>query len=265
MSENARLRRETIRAMVCERGRVTVHQLVSELAVSEATVRRDLRRLAGERLIEPVLGGGALPRVMDFSFQSKGMRNIEAKRVIGRLAAGLVEDHDQILLDSGTTCFQMAPHLLAKRNLCVIANSTRLAMELNGEGVEVVLLGGKHRPERMDTVGPLAMETLKGIRGYKAFIGADGLAQDFGVTASDLDSAHLYSLAVANSRETILVVDHTKFLNPSLFRIVGFDAVSRIVTDQPPSPEWMAYLEERGIELILPAQEGPGVSAGEPE
>jgi len=255
MSENARRRRERIRAMVCETGRVTVRQLVSELGVSEATARRDLRRLADERLVEPVLGGAALPRVSDFSFHSKGMRNVEAKRAIGKLAAGLVGDDDQILLDSGTTCFQMAPHLTLKRNLRVVANSTRLAMELNGGSAEVILLGGQYRPERMDTVGPLAMETLRGIRGFKAFIGADGLAMDFGVTASDLESAHLYALAVANSRETILVVDHTKFLNPSLFRIVGFESVSRIVTDRAPSAEWTAYLEERAIEVTFPAPE----------
>jgi len=254
MSENARARRERIRAMICETGRVSVRQLVSQLGVSEATVRRDLRQMAGERQVELVLGGGALPRVSDFSFHSKGMRNGEAKRVIGRLAAALVEDNDQILLDSGTTCFQMVPHLRFKRRLCVIANSTRLAMELNGNGTELILLGGQYRPERMDTVGPLAMETLRGIRGYKAFIGADGMSMDFGVTASDLESAHLYALAVANSRETILVVDHTKFLNPSLFRIVDFDAISRVVTDCPPPPEWTAFLNKRGIELILPTQ-----------
>jgi DeoR/GlpR family transcriptional regulator of sugar metabolism len=264
MSSQTRQRRESILARIYEQGHVIVKDLARDMGSSESTIRRDLRVLADERALELVHGGAVLTRSSDLSFRSKSMRNVEAKRVIGRLAADLVSDGDQILLDSGTTCFQMASFLRSKRGLLVIVNSTRLAMELNASGLSVILLGGQYRPARMDTIGPLATASLDQLRGYLAFIGADGLSVDFGLTAGDIDSADLYRLAVANARETVLLADHSKFQTPSLFKIVGFDAISRIVTDRQPPPEWTEFLESRKVQVIYPGEGPDAEDRGEP-
>ena len=257
MSDLTEQRRDRILAELSEKGRVTVKHLSLSLGVSDATVRRDLRSLADDGQLEIVFGGATLPRPSDFSFLSKAGRNIEAKRIIGRLAAQLVGDNDQIFMDSGTTSFQMTPHLSRKRGLSIVANSARLAIELDAQGPNVILLGGQYRPDRMDTVGPLATRTLENLRGYMALVGADGLSLEFGLTAGDIDSAHLNALAIANSREAVLLVDHSKFRSPSLYKIVDFDAISRIVTDRRPDDEWMAFLEKKYIDVIYPT-EAPG-------
>jgi len=253
MSLTTKQRRDLILRRILEQGHVEVKALSQEMAVSDATVRRDLRSLADEDQVELVYGGAILPRVTDFSFRSKAMRNVKAKRVIGRLAAGLVTDHEQIFIDSGTTCFEMCPHLKLRRGLNVIVNSARLASELaSNSDIGVILIGGHYRPERMDSVGPLATATIEQLRGYLAFVGADGLSRDFGVSASDIESAHLYRQVIRNARETVLLVDHTKFLTPSLFKICELDDISRIVTDQTPLREWLDVLNARGIELTTP-------------
>lgn len=253
MSLTTKQRREQILSQIYEHGQVEVRDLASLMTVSEATVRRDLRSLADENQLELVYGGATLPRASDFSFRSKSLRNVEAKRIIGRLAAGLVADHDHLYLDSGTTCFELCLQLKRRRGLSVIVNSARLAAELGAcPDLSVIMIGGHYRPERMDTIGPLASATIDQLRGYRAFIGADGLSMDFGVTASDIDSAHLYRQVIHNARETILLVDHTKFLTPSLFKITEFEAVSRIVTDKRPSPEWIEFMTGKGIDLIHP-------------
>ena len=253
MSASTRQRRERILSRVYETGHVAVRELAVSLAVSEATVRRDLRALAGENTVQLVHGGASLVRPYDFSFNSKLTRNMEAKRIIGRLAAELVADGDTIFLDSGTTCFQMAPFLKGRRGLKVIANSARLALELDTPGLDVILVGGQYRPERMDTIGPLAVGMLEQLRGYVAFIGADGLSMDFGLTASDIESAHLYRMATRNAREVVLVADHSKFVSPSLFKIVDFDAISRVVTDKALPAQWADFFSGRGIRTIAPA------------
>ncbi len=253
MSLNTQQRRERILSQVYEQGHIIIKDLASDLTISEATIRRDLRALADERQLELVYGGATIARNSDYSFRSKGMRNVEAKRIIGKLAADLVNDNDQLFVDSGTTCFEMAPFLKRKRRLSVIVNSARLAIELGDvTGLNVIVIGGQYRPDRMDNVGPLASATLDQLRGFICFIGADGLSQDFGITAADIESAHIYRLAVRNARESILLIDHTKFLSPSLFKIVDWDAVSRLVTDQKPNPEWMEFLDSKGIETIYP-------------
>lgn len=259
MSASTRQRRELILNELYLTGHATVSGLRRTLEVSEATIRRDLKALAEGSKVKLVYGGATLVRNSDFSFRSKSMLHIKAKRVIGRLAAGLVGDGEQIFVDSGTTSFEMAPHLKRRRGISVIVNSARLATELDTAGLNVILLGGQYRPERMDTVGPLAMNTLEQLRGYVAFIGADGLSLDFGLTASDIESAHLYRLAVRNAKEVVLLVDASKFVSPSLFKIVDFDAVTCVVTESAPSGEWVEFLKEQQVALILPEEADPQV------
>jgi len=253
MSLTSKQRRDQILAEILDHGHIEVKRLAQNLGVSDATVRRDLRALADEGQIELTYGGATLPRPSDFSFRSKAVRNVEAKRLIGRLAADLVSDHEHIFLDSGTTCFEMCRSLKRRRGLQVVVNSARLAMELGSyPDISVITIGGHYRPDRMDSVGPLATATIEQLRGYLAFMGADGLSMDFGVTASDIDSAHLYRQAIRNARETILLVDHSKFLSPSLFKICEIEDISRIVTDQRPLPEWLEFLNSKGIEIVYP-------------
>jgi DeoR/GlpR family transcriptional regulator of sugar metabolism len=266
MSLNNKQRRDQILARIYELGHVEVKELAVAMTVSEATVRRDLRTLADEGRLELVYGGATLPRASDFSFRTKATRNVEAKRVIGRLAADLVADGAQIYMDSGTTCFEMCPHLRRRRGVSIIANSVRLASELGAvPDLSVLLIAGLYRPERMDTVGPLASTTIDQLRGFQAYIGADGLSLDFGITAADIESAHLYRQVIRNARETILLVDHSKFLSPSLFKICEFDTISIVITDQKPNPPWLEFLNDKGIEVIYPQSDTIDREAGHGE
>ena len=249
-----RQRREKILAAILEKRHVSARDLAVDVSASEATVRRDLKVMAADGEIDLVYGGAALRRPSDYSFRSKGQRNVEEKRVVGRLAASLVGEDEQIFLDSGTTCFEMLPFLKARRRLSIICSSARLALEMDTPGTSVILLGGQYRPDRMDTVGSLATATLEQLRGYLCFIGADGLDRDFGPAAADLESADLNRRAVRNARQTVVLVDHTKFAAASLCKIVDWDLVSRIVTDRAPTPEWMDFLSARGIQVDYPEE-----------
>ena len=249
-----RQRREKILAAILEKRHVSARDLAVDVSASEATVRRDLKAMAAEGEVDLVYGGATLRRSSDYSFRSKGQRNVEAKRIVGRLAAELVAEDERIFLDSGTTCFEMLPFLKARHRLSIICSSARLALELDTPGVSVILLGGQYRPDRMDTVGSLATATLDQLRGYLCFIGADGLDRDFGPAAADLESADLNRRAVRNARQTVLLVDHTKFAAASLCKIVDWEQVSRIVTNRAPSPEWMDFFGARGIQVDYPEE-----------
>jgi DeoR family fructose operon transcriptional repressor len=247
-------RREGILVKAYQHGHVEVSTLSTELGVSEATVRRDLRNLADEGLLELNHGGASVARGSDHSFLSKAVRNVESKRIIGQLAADMVTDGDQIFLDSGTTCYEMTRYLRSKKGLSVIVNSIRTAQELFSPGMNVVLLGGQYRPDRLDGVGPMATASLDRLRGYRAFIGSDGLGMDFGPTASDIESASLFGQAVQNAREAVLLVDGSKFDAPALYQIVEWPAVSTIVTDRQPDALWQEFFQHQGINVISPEE-----------
>lgn len=248
-------RKDEILKVLYENGHLEVRDVSGRFGISEATVRRDLRRMADEGHLELVYGGATLPRKNSYSIRSRQTRDIEAKRVIGKLAADLVRNGDSIFLDSGTTCACIVPHLLSKKGLNVITNSNIVAVEL-GEKTEfnVLLLGGKFRYERMDCVGPFAQLMMEQFSGYRAFVGADGLNLEFGLTCTDIETAHLYRSVMQHASETTLVADHTKFSAPALYKIIEMSAVDRLVTDQPPTEDWAKELDRLGIEVIRPGQ-----------
>lgn len=248
-------RRDEIMAQIYRNEHVSVKQLAEALGVSEATVRRDLHGMAAEGLLELSHGGATLVRNSDYSFLSKSLRNTEAKKTIARLAADLAQDGDQIFLDSGTTCFNMAAHLRAKRGLTVIVNSIRTAQELHAPGINLLVLGGRYRPERMDTVGPMACEAIERLRGYRAFLGTDGLSREFGLTSIDIDSAHLFSLAARNARESIVLADSSKIDRPALYKIIDLPSISTVVTEKPLPAEWNAYMEQNAISVVYPEED----------
>lgn len=256
MSQATADRRKQIMSQLLEQKQVTVKELAAAMDVSDATVRRDLKALADEQGLKLVHGGAALPRERDFSFQARLMRSTKEKKVIGELASKLLHDGDHVFLDSGTTCSELVPHAKKMHEFTVLTNSARLALELDASGVQLFLIGGEYRPDRMDTIGPMAVSTLNQVRGYIAFIGADGLSMDFGPSASDLSSAHLHRQVVANALSTVLLVDHSKFGNASLFQIVDWVQITTVVTDQAPDDEWSQFFSEKSIMVICPGSNG---------
>lgn len=252
MSQSTINRRQRIMAQLLEKQQVTVKQLAESMDVSDATVRRDLRALADEHGLELNHGGASLSSSRDYSYQAKTLRSMESKRVVGRLAAQLIKDGDSIFLDSGTTCSQIVPFLKQRRNLTLVANSTRIAFEMESSATRLFMLGGEYRSDRMDTIGPMAIATLETLRGYTAFIGTDGISMDFGPSASDIESAHLHRQVVHNASSTVLLVDQTKFGSASLFQIVDWSYVKVVVTDAEPNSDWKQFFEENNIEIIYP-------------
>ncbi len=251
-------RRKLIMSQLLEHKQVTVKELAEEMEVSDATVRRDLKVLAGEQGLKLVHGGATLPRERDFSFQARLMRAVEEKKIIGSLASKLISDGDHIFLDSGTTCSELVPYVKRLHEITILTNSARLALELNASGVQLFLIGGEYRPDRMDSIGPMAVSTLNQVRGYTAFIGADGLSTDFGPSASDLASAHLHRQVVANAFTTVLLVDQSKFGSASLFQIVDWSQISTVVTDKEPDDDWKQFFSDRNIIVIFPGANRDG-------
>jgi DeoR/GlpR family transcriptional regulator of sugar metabolism len=252
MSQSKIDRRKRIMAQLLDKKQVTVKALAEAMHVSDATVRRDLKDLAAEQNLELSHGGAALAANRDYSYQAKSLRASEAKRTIGRLVGEQIDEGAHIFLDSGTTCSEVVPFVKRKRNVTVLANSARLALDLEGAGVHLFMIGGEYRPDRMDTVGPMALSALDTVRGYIAFIGADGVSMEFGPSASDVDSAYLHRQVIQNASSTVLLVDHSKFGTSSLFQIVEWEQIGKVITDQPPPTEWEQFFYDREIPVIYP-------------
>src|SRR3989339_166196 len=229
----AEVRHNYILDQLRSNGRVYVRETADHLGVTEVTIRRDLSFLENHDLVKKTYGGAVMTSPdVNASVRYRQTRRIEAKKIVGKLAAGLVNDGDIIYLEAGSTCYEIIPHLAEKKDLTIIVNSLYLMQRLAElSGHKIVIVGGQYRPERMDTVGPAAEQAISQLGGFKAFTGADDITLDTGISGADVVTVSFAKLVLKRANEVVFVGDNTKFDNPALYKIADIDQLDYVVTN----------------------------------
>jgi DeoR/GlpR family transcriptional regulator of sugar metabolism len=230
----------------------SIHELAEALAVSVATVRRDLATMEKARLLTRVRGGATLTlaRRVEPLFADKETQNREAKERIARTAFGLVDDHDTVYLDGGSTVLMLARLLPQRRDLTVVSNSLMAASALMESGHRLILVGGEYRSLSRTLVGPLTAHVIRALNVNKAFMGTIGLTVAEGMTTTDVNEAFTKEQIMQRANQVILLADHTKFGVPSFARSGSLEEIDILVTDQV-DPSFRGDLESRGIEVVV--------------
>jgi DeoR family fructose operon transcriptional repressor len=159
----AETRRRVLLDLLARQGFATLDELVKAVGVSESTVRRDLEALDLSGAVKRTHGGAvysgevrAMPALEDRAFSAAA-----EKAMIGRAAAGLIEEGDSVLLDGGTTTLELARALLG-RSLQVVTNSLPIAQLLAAsQSIDLILIGGYVYPRTGVALGPLAIATMQ--------------------------------------------------------------------------------------------------------
>lgn len=230
----------------------SIHELAEALAVSVATVRRDLADMEKRRLLTRVRGGATLTpaRRVEPLFADKETENRAAKERIARAAFGLVEDHDVLYLDGGSTVLMLARLLPQRRDLTVVTNSLMAASALMEAGHRLILVGGEYRALARTLVGPLTAHVIKALNVNKAFMGTIGLTVAEGMTTTDVNEAFTKEQIMGRANQVILLADHTKIGVPSFARSGSIEDVDILVTDHIDAA-CREELEGHGVEVIV--------------
>jgi DeoR family transcriptional regulator of aga operon len=159
-----------------------------------------------------------------------------------------------VILDSGTTTVEVARRIrvLGIKPLTVITNALNVASELAAlPECRIIMLGGILRPTSLSLVGPQAEQTLKDLNADRLFMGVDGLDPVVGLTTPDVLEAQLNAIMIQVSREVVVVADSTKFQRRSLSVIARVEAAHKVITDAGVTPEIVAALRARNIEVLI--------------
>ncbi len=204
---------------------IHVQDLIVDLEVSESTIRRDLSDLEDQGLLIRIHGGAkrAYNLEIDNSLQDKLLLNSEHKTQIAKEAAHLVNDHEYIYLDAGSTTFAMIPHLKERIGITVVTNGISHAQELSKFKVRTILLGGFIKGNTDAIIGPDALSQLKNYHFHKAFIGMNGVDLDYGFTTPDVEEAEVKKQAAKNSNQCYVVVDRNKFHQVGFAKVMDLD------------------------------------------
>ncbi|MER5971840.1 DeoR/GlpR family DNA-binding transcription regulator [Streptomyces sp. NPDC002055] len=260
-------RRQLILEMVRANGAVSLRELARVVQTSEVTVRRDVRALEAEGLLDRRHGGAVLPGGLtrESGFPQKSHLATAEKTAIADLAAGLVEEGEAIVVGAGTTTQELARRLARVPGLTVVTNSLLVAQALaHANRVEVVMTGGTLRGSNYALVGSGAEQSLQGLRVSRAFLSGSGLTAERGLSTSNMLSASVDRALVQAAAEVVVLADHTKLGTDTMFQTVPTDVITRLVTDEPPLHDDRAATElqalaDQGVQVAV-AGTGPGPS-----
>ncbi|MFI5795580.1 DeoR/GlpR family DNA-binding transcription regulator [Streptomyces sp. NPDC051677] len=214
-------------------GSVDVAALAAELGVARETVRRDLRALEDHGLVRRT-HGGAYP-VESAGFETtlafRATSHVPEKRRIAAAAAGLVQDAETVFVDEGFTPQLIAEALPRDRPLTVVTASLPVAGALAGrENTSVLLLGGRVRSGTLATVDHWTTKMLAGFVVDLAYLGANGISREHGLTTPDPAVGEVKAQAVRAARRVVFAGVHTKFGAVSFCRFAEVSVLETIVT-----------------------------------
>lgn len=150
-----------------------VNELAEELDVTTMSIRRDLQRLDQQGPLQKVHGGADLPNgwLREKPFGEKKLILTQQKRAIARRAMELTTAGDTILLDAGTTTFELACLLKAMPGVHVVTSDLHVAMELCSAEGKLYFIGGEIEKGVGRSVGAKAFQFLAGIHVDTVFLG----------------------------------------------------------------------------------------------
>ncbi|MCA1222166.1 DeoR/GlpR family DNA-binding transcription regulator [Streptomyces sp. 8L] len=264
-------RRQLILEMVRANGAVSLRELARVVQTSEVTVRRDVRALEAEGLLDRRHGGAVLPGGLarESGFPQKSHLASAEKTAIADLAATLVGEGEAVVVGAGTTTQELARRLARVPGLTVVTNSLLVAQALaHANRVEVVMTGGTLRGSNYALVGSGAEQSLQGLRVSRAFLSGTGLTAERGLSTSNMLAASVDRALVRAAGEVVVLADHTKLATDTMFQTVPTELISRLVTDEPPLHDERAAMElqalaDQGVQVSVAGGGAGDVAAAE--
>jgi len=247
-------RRARMLDVIRQQGFVSIPELRDSLEVSESTVRRDLESLEESGEARRTHGGvfytGSVTTVRQFQRGNPSDGAWDKKRAIALEAAKLVSDHDTVLLDGGSTTYELAKQLVG-RPLQIVTNSLPVANLFSAsDSVDLVILGGAIHNRTGVTHGPFTDQMLETINVQKAFLSVAGVNEK-GFYNSNLLLVETERCMMRSADRTIIVADSTKFGRSSLARMLEWNQVDTLVVDEDLSTLWRDRIDELDTNLIL--------------
>ena len=243
-------RKQQILSMLKLQGQVVAKEVSQDMGVSEDTIRRDLREMAQEGLLQRVHGGAlpASPAMVDFA--GRELITADGKVAIGRTAAKLIQPGQVVMLDGGTTARQVARHVPLDLKATIVTHSPTIATELlNHPNVEVILIGGRLFKHSVVAVGAVAIQAIAGIHADTYFMGVTGAHPKSGLTTGDYEEAAVKRALSQAAAETIVLASSEKLNAASPYVVLSLSEISGIITERAAAASLTKPYEKLGISV----------------
>jgi DeoR/GlpR family transcriptional regulator of sugar metabolism len=237
-------------------GSVRVSDLMSELGVSDMTVRRDLEALEARGNLVKVHGGATLLResaVHEPGFETKRALEHDAKVAIARAAAALVEPGMAVAVSAGTTTFEVCRRLLDVPRLTIVTNSVPAADALyhGGRADQTIILTGGVRTPSDALVGPFAVAALRSVNVDIVFLGVHGMHPRAGFTTPNMLEAETNQALIETGGRLVVTADHTKWGITGVSTIARLARADVVISDGLLPAQAREVLDDEAGQLVI--------------
>jgi DeoR family ulaG and ulaABCDEF operon transcriptional repressor len=251
-----RERHRLILNAVQERPVATIAELVELTSTSEATIRRDISSLHIQGRLRRVRGGAEALHPPEFlgiagrPFRVSEVVNVEKKRAIAEAAVALCADGESIIMNAGTTTFQMV-HFLSAMRLQVMTNSFPIAEYLISHTRNNVMVpGGLIYREQGTILSPFDDDVTRNFFAHRMFMGAQGVGR-LGVMERDPLMVQGERKLIGQAEQLVVLVDSSKFAQRSSLIVCALEQVHTVISDEGVPDDVATMLEAAGVKLIV--------------
>lgn len=244
-------RRRLLLAELGERRRVIAAEAAARFGVSEDTIRRDLRQLAAEGLVQRVRGGALPLAPATKPYRARVHADLAPLASLASVVAHrLSSTGGVVVLDSGVTSLRVAESLEEDSDLTVVTSSPSIGAAASMRGIPVLMLGGFVDPTIGAAVDATATVALRGVRADTAVLGTCAVDPEIGVTTARPDEIEFKKAVVAAGTEVLVVATAEKLNTATPFRVAPTHAIDVVVTEALVDEGLTAAFSDAGVEVL---------------
>lgn len=215
-------------------GSLSVKELSKKLFISEPTVRRDIILLQKKNLVSCNRG------IVNLKTNSPDQRiplfireleQNEEKQIIATKAASHIKDGYAIMIDHSTTAYYLLPHLIDFKNILVITNGAKTALESASFGFQTICAGGQMTLDSFSYIGYNAEETLRQYNADIAFFSCRGITDDGIATDNSIYENNIRKIMIQQSKQSYLLCDKKKFGKIYLNTLCNIKDIDGLISD----------------------------------
>lgn len=244
-------RKKIILEKLAQDGQVVAKQLSEFFGLSEDTLRRDLRELDSEGLLQRVHGGALPVSSAIASFAERNTLESAAKTAIAKAAVAMIMPGQVVILDGGTTSAELIRHLPHNLQATIVTHSPSVAVGLvEHPNIEVIMIGGRLYKHSIVCVGAAAVEAMSHIRADMYFMGVTGVHPVAGLSTGDLEEAYIKRALAARAAETVVLASAAKLNAASQYAIGELTLAQTIIVEGSTDNALIEPLQQAGVTVI---------------
>lgn len=246
-------RAEIMKIINIERS-VRVNILSEKFDVAEETIRRDLDKLEKEGMVKKTYGGAVIIENVSAEqpFVSRQKANITEKRIIASYANEAIKDGETIFIDMSTTALEFIKNVSPDKKITVLTNSLTAMVELsNKSNIKLINIGGEYDLGTNAMIGSITHRNIKHFYADKTLFSVKAVMRNRGVMDSKEELAEIKRLMIEHARESIMLLDSSKFDRAALVQVVSMNQIQQVITDYDMDKEWLDYFEACEVKVTV--------------